>query len=725
MKISGYKNHPADKLYVSSVGNMQICKSLAQSIGELFHLSLMLILLFSHSELHSQTIAWEMVNPKPGGMTLSCMHFVDTQTGFAGSLNGAVVKTNDGGTTWKCLRTAWRYPINSIFFVNTQLGYAAGYNGIIKTMNGGETWNTIYYNENAYWNSICFTDANTGYVCASTGLLLKTTDGGLSWQTLYTGTAKNLNTIYFSSPNTGYVCGDNGIFLRTFNAGQTWVSKALNSSASLREMRFFNDSCGYLLSGGSQIGHTSNYGNTWNWITPQSNIPVDIAGIYFATPQNGIVVVDDNYRLYKTLNGGLTLNVGNTQEKFNTDFSDVIMTSPTTAYLCSDNGLILKTTNGGTSWVKMSSNFSQFSFASFEKISIASSTTAFITNSYEIFKTTDAGLSWNQLPMPNDQFREIAFSNESVGYAASDNALYKTINGGHTWQPILSNFSDFWPSLFVADMHNVWLKTQGHGLMKTADGGANWVNLNATDEIYRPSFINLTTGLAIVDKGSIYKTTDGGQSWVIVYQDSSKIFTKIFFCSQTPGGNFSAWVSGHDGALIRTNDSGNSWTSINTGTTTIINSLWLTDCMHAYLTLYLDNRILYTADGGLSWKEEIVNGVGYALTDIGFFTPTSAIAGGRESGIVKLTINPPVGISEPLLTSNNEVRVYPNPASHNLTIAGFTEGSRVCIHDIQGRIVYSDTPENQNIDISALPSGLYIVRIYDHTQISHSRFLKE
>ena len=57
--------------------------------------------------------------------------------------------------------------------------------------------------------------------------------------------------------------------------------------------------------------------------------------------------------------------------------------------------------------------------------------------------------------------------------------------------------------------------------------------------------------------------------------------------------------------------------------------------------------------------------------------------------------------------------LYPNPTDGKLTVEGVTGHLHIYIHDLVGREVmtYSLTPSNKTIDVSNLPSGMYVVTV--------------
>ena len=90
----------------------------------------------------------------------------------------------------------------------------------MRTTDGGITWsdpNITGYAE--VLNSVCFSDANTGYAVGDYGTILKSTDGGASWNIQPSMTYKNLYSVYFPGANTGYAVGANGTILKNTDGG--------------------------------------------------------------------------------------------------------------------------------------------------------------------------------------------------------------------------------------------------------------------------------------------------------------------------------------------------------------------------------------------------------------------------------------------------------------------------------------------------------------------------
>jgi uncharacterized repeat protein (TIGR02543 family) len=70
--------------------------------------------------------------------------------------------------------------------------------------------------------------------------------------------------------------------------------------------------------------------------------------------------------------------------------------------------------------------------------------------------------------------------------------------------------------------------------------------------------------------------------------------------------------------------------------------------------------------------------------------------------------------------------VFPNPASDMLYIKG--EGSEnlsISIFDLTGTIVWNGMVNGQSVNLSQLPAGCYILKIFNHTESKIIRFVKQ
>lgn len=238
--------------------------------------------------------------------------FIDANTGWAASIDGSILHTTDGGTTWTVQKPSnTSHDLLTIYFVDAMNGWAAGKNHLIlRTTDGGMTWNTqtsppasftlyddlyfqdvnkgwllagfgrtvLYTNDGGTtWNhpttinvtatlwAMAFADDMKGWAVGSLGTLIYTTDGGVNW----TNSASNTNDQYFygttylaGSAGTGWAVGHLGVVYKTTDAGVTWTKLAGNVSGIRGDaLHFLTEDIGYIT--GSRTSVTVDGGVTW------------------------------------------------------------------------------------------------------------------------------------------------------------------------------------------------------------------------------------------------------------------------------------------------------------------------------------------------------------------------------------------------------------------------------------------------------------------------------
>jgi hypothetical protein len=89
-----------------------------------------------------------------------------------------------------------------------------------------------------------------------------------------------------------------------------------------------------------------------------------------------------------------------------------------------------------------------------------------------------------------------------------------------------------------------------------------------------------------------------------------------------------------------------------------------------------------------------------------------------------------LGTTSPALATN-KFYAYPNPASHVLNIAGSNTlqfVSQIQILSLEGRLLMQQKPANESapqVNISALPQGMYLCKITNGSQQQTLKFLKQ
>lgn len=153
------------------------------------------------------------------------IQFVNPNNGFIVGGNqmnftGKILRTTNGGSTWDTTVLSNSYPLHTVHFVTDSIGFAVSYYQIYKTIDAGNSWKLVVTSTgNMFFNSIYFTDENTGYNVGNTGVIFKTSDGGLNWSIQSTDITESISDIIFTDNNTGYAVGYFGSIIKTTNGG--------------------------------------------------------------------------------------------------------------------------------------------------------------------------------------------------------------------------------------------------------------------------------------------------------------------------------------------------------------------------------------------------------------------------------------------------------------------------------------------------------------------------
>ena len=155
---------------------------------------------------------------KKTNFTAVDVQFLTPENGFAPALEG-FFSTNDAGISWTKVNTL-SYPFLSVYMFDLQNGIAGTNDGkILKTINGGKDWALVKNTTPDYIHKVIFTDAINGWCTSGDSSLIKSTDSGNTW------TIKRLPEkpfdLQFLSSGPGYLTATNYVYKSTDN-GISW-----------------------------------------------------------------------------------------------------------------------------------------------------------------------------------------------------------------------------------------------------------------------------------------------------------------------------------------------------------------------------------------------------------------------------------------------------------------------------------------------------------------------
>lgn len=121
-----------------------------------------------------------------------------------------IIETRDGGDTWEERYVgsvegewAWKisFPEPDVGYVSTQGPARSG--TVLKTEDGGRTWRALTVADSAAFSGIGFVSADLGWVAGSA--VYETEDGGETWKEVTLG--EHINRFRFPGPELGFAAG--------------------------------------------------------------------------------------------------------------------------------------------------------------------------------------------------------------------------------------------------------------------------------------------------------------------------------------------------------------------------------------------------------------------------------------------------------------------------------------------------------------------------------------
>lgn len=232
-------------------------------------------------------------------------------------------------------------------------------------------------------------------------------------------------------------------------------------------------------------------------------------------------------------------------------------------------------------------------------------------------RSKDSGGSWdNVLPGGSNGLAAVSWVDGRTGFVAGyDNALYKTRDGGDTWEKLVFGRGHpgwrYYPyaSYFLTEELG-WLGGMAVSpnedytgfLIMTSDGGLTWSE-QQLPERFRPGsirFYNSRCGWAAnsytnFEPTFIY-TDDGGSTWRPCTDPYSGIAYGIDLAAV---GGKEAWAAGDGGNLLHTTD-GLNWTYVSVPVSGPFNNVEFPERDYGYAG---GSTLIATDDGGVTWHE--------------------------------------------------------------------------------------------------------------------------
>ena len=228
-------------------------------------------------------------------------------------------------------------------------------------------------------------------------------------------------------------------------------------------------------------------------------------------------------------------------------------------------------------------------------------------------------------------FRSVAENDSGISY--SEQYIFFTPDRPEFWaiKSIDSLNNYFWfTDVSFANENAGYILNQGNNLIfKTTDGGDSWIENYPGYYLTKIFCFDSVNVFALSDYG-IIKTTNGGLSWDYKDVGAGYSLLDLFFTDVNTG-----YVVGYNGIIFKTTNSGNSWAALTSGTYYSLYAVYFADANNGWASGDF-GIILKTSNGGSSWTSQI-SGTTNLLNHIFFVDSENGYAVDQWNGIVKTT----------------------------------------------------------------------------------------
>ncbi len=605
---------------------------------------LFLIGMVLSTQLFSQT--W--IRMQSWGLDLESITWVDENVGFAAGEN-LIIRTTDRGNTWEELPVIFEGKLLDVSFWDINTGVAVGENGLIlKTQDSGDTWTKIPAGTSHSLKSVAFSSQNKILTISGGGEILRSTNNGETWAKVNSGTERSLNEINFINSDTAYIAGNQGLVLRTYDGGNQWRSLNSGQVANLNGIAFSSSLIGYAVGDGGIITKTLDGGETW--IPQTSPVTTDLKKVAISPLDIRIVtVVGDLATALRSINSGATFGKANLGTK-NTRYIKALAFKPASnlVFAVGQDGYLIASTNAGSSYTQrlagIRNNFSGTDFKTDRAGHITGQKGA-------DYITSNGATSLVYRPIPEEiDIVGMDYWNTSFGYVgAASGKIYRTGNGGSSWVSFAAQTPETITGFYLFAPSVLYITGTNGYIARSFNSGVTWdaagIQTNTSENLRDITYFDYQVGFAMGDNGQI-SWTNGGNVWENLPKLTSEDLNALSKLDSS-----SAVIVGDAGVILKSVDKAKTWKKINVPYTEDLNSV---DFWDNYLGFVSGDNglILQTKDGGESWVK-IPSGTIRNITGISVGTPTVAFAAGDDGTILKYVCIPPIDLSE--ITGENQL----------------------------------------------------------------------
>lgn len=638
--------------------------------------------------------------------------------------DNGLTRSKDGGKSWSKIQLPLEYGFTD-FCMKDNVGFISGRMGrILKTEDGGETWKIVNSSKFPQLSKIGMLNKDSVYLVGNQGTILFTSNGGSTWKQQYADNRNDLYDVNVFDRENIFIGGMYGIF--TYNEPVTlsnyqWEPQNL--------ILFSGENRATAISTNDTRFRVSAKDENGELYKDSLLVDIDPAEIFISTDS-----VADNasrIRLHALTDAG-------TWSLQSEDFTmgvyhDLDVVNQDTIFIvgqCEEKGVMLKSTDGGKNWFHVNQNI-EYRIDDIEfvnpKVAYAAGYMGYL------IKTVDGGGHWEKLNSPNkEHIKSISFLNENMGYLAADYGhVYKTYDGGISWESFSLNYDSAMKILFLTEQKGFLLHNYS-GFLSTLDGGKTWQEVphDKMFDVTDLTFVNENIGYAtggILAPFLYLKTVDGGKTWA---GKKYPRWTLTTYQTISFKDEYSGFVFNQLGEVVFTGDGGQNWFILDTLKFNEPNTygnfgfpINAFKFINSNTGIGVGNgqivRYEFSPEIKYSWSPETkVEGKATAHPNVpSYLSQTYVGSVSRNLGCknsVQVTL-PQISVFAPSI-SQSQVSVYPQPATDELFVSssGLAEFEMIHIFDGRGILLYSKEIKGNVGVVSIKPklaAGMYIIEI--------------
>lgn len=550
----------------------------------------------------------------------------------------ALFYTDDHGSVWEQKDlTIEPGPLTEVDYIDANNAWAVGEKGVLlKTTDGGVTWKVIMVGTPDKLADVDFLSATTGFVFTETGAVFSTADGGINWGPMGNTGLKKLDDASMGATK-GFAVGKDddgfGKIAVTLKNGTTWTPWSFQQDIKANELKsvsFFDKDHGFAGGMDGTILWTDDGGNSWYELETRETFEIKEVHAYekfkaLVLTADGELFIVENASYIATDPTKILTENPETGKKY----IDIHFTSELEGYALLDDGTIYYTSNAGANWPPDPATApddiispTSDPIETLNSFYIGSSSQILIAADGAIYEVT-GDYAWTPLPLPgleNKNISQILVHTNDKGAAivtGTGAGLYvgkrifsdcspKPCNPDAQWS--LSKPGDFADLFFLNGPNARTVMKNGEIYSINFAGNPNnlpTVQTNPTCSIVSPTptqtvvndFLKFDGGfVAVGPDGNIFMANSICSNW----SDYSKNIIPRPLRGVDMIDPSRVVAVGEDGTAMYTENGGAVWNIVNTGETEDLNTVdfySLTDGFMAGDAF----KIHYSDDGGKSW----------------------------------------------------------------------------------------------------------------------------